>query len=370
MDARGTIGSALAVFLLAITGVAAARERTRSRCGAGGDLEEAADGDVAEATGRLGASLKPDGALHRPALVQRRECVPRHAVYDIGLLFLVAVLTLVFIVVLAADRTSDYALLADHSGSLSDFVTLLKGSADDPKIAALMNAGLKDGSVDDDQYEIRKEFLSLDVLSPTQSQIDLDQSVGFYLNKPASETDMLDTIRKSMGAGAFDVAAPAITVAQLTNEKYVIIDGHHRWSQQMIFAGPRGRIACNVIRAKCGDDAIRVLKLVHLAIAAVDKGVPTKDVNAKNDVFQMDPVAILAYYNGLGPIAQANYALIQPVAGEDAPPFLARRTSPIRAKKPAFTLPRAVMPQLDSISDVETKFGPLRAGIVNARAPF
>jgi hypothetical protein len=290
---------------------------------------------------------------------------------DLVLVVLAVTFVFILMALVTTGRKITYARLAEFPGGLGDFVTLLKGSVGDPKIAALMNAGLRDGSIKDDRYEISRAFLSLDVLFPTQSQIDLDKSVGFYLNQPASKTPMLDIVQKSMGTAPFDTSAGgAITVARLSDDSYVIIDGHHRWSQQMIFAGPRARIECNIIRAKEGEDAIRVLKLVQLAIAAVDKKVPSSAVDAKNDVFQMDPPAIFAYYNGLGSEAQKNYALIEPIVGEAAPQFLFQRTLPVRVKKPAYTLARAVMPQLDAVSDTDTKLSALRAGIVNVNAPF
>lgn len=299
----------------------------------------------------------------------------RHRKNQNGLVLVLLAAAFVFLLLalITLGRKIKYERFANSPGGLGDFVTLLKGSLGDPKIASLMNAGLRDGAIEDDQYEISRAFLSLDTLLPTQSQIDLDKSVGWYLlsTKPELQTKMLALVQESMGTTAFDVSAGgAITVARLADDSYVIIDGHHRWSQQLIFAGPRGRILCNIIRAKEGDDAIRVLKLVQLAIAAVDKKVPSSDVNAKNDVFQMDTAAMLAYYDGLGSEAQKNYALIQPIAGEAAPQFLTRRTVSVRDKKPAYTLARAVMPQLDEISNADTKLSALSAGIVNVRAPF
>ena len=258
--------------------------------------------------------------------------------------------------------------------SLGDFVKKLRQQIADPKIRALLNAGLEDGLVSDDQFRYSEQFIAANDLLPTQSQIDLDKSVGFLLSKPATSTDMLSVVRSGLTGEEFASTAPAITVARAGGKIYVI-DGHHRWSQQMIFGGKNVMLKCMVIEAqeKGVDDPVKVLKLVQIAIAATTGGVPSSSVDAKNDVFAMDQSGIFNYFTEKGndKVYADNYTEIQKVVGTGGVQWLTDQTMVVRTKKQNLgDLPRVAMPQLDVGGSEIDKLNKLAQGRINLSQPF
>jgi hypothetical protein len=262
---------------------------------------------------------------------------------------------------------------------LTEFVRKLREEVKDPKVRALLNAGLADGRLGDDRISVSQRLVRAGDLLPTQTQIDLDKSVGYYLGKNPDETDLLPLVKSNLAGGAPKSNAPRITVANAGGKLYVI-DGHHRWSQQFIFGGAETLLACDIIEAADYgvDDPVKILKIVQVAIAASTGKVPAAKVNTANDVFAMDEKAIREYFEApvSGPFPNKAWAtsyarLAEIVPGGNTVQWLVSQTLPVRAKKQALgDLPREAMPQLEEDGTAQDKLWRLAQGRVNWVAPF
>tara|TARA_B100000131_G_scaffold313882_1_gene349876 strand:+ start:768 stop:1679 length:912 start_codon:yes stop_codon:yes gene_type:complete len=159
----------------------------------------------------------------------------------------------------------------------SSFVKNLKNKVEsDPKFQNFLQMGLEkyDGSASDDVVEVEEVDIPVKELYPTQNQIGLADSLGWTSkNNPSGGGK---TAGLSAGAPA-DVGGRIIT-ADGTH----IVDGHHRWSQVYLLNPEAAIPAYNFKIGGSGKDA---LKLAHLAIAAVDKGVPLQAADAETDVY-------------------------------------------------------------------------------------
>ena len=273
---------------------------------------------------------------------------------------------------------------AGDSLPLGEFVTRLRESVQDPKVRALLNAGLADGRIGDDRIAVSSAYVAAGDILPTQTQIDLDKSVGYYLESAAgsdAQKSMLALIGTNLSGASVQSSAPPITVAR-ANGKIYVIDGHHRWSQQLIFGGANVRLNCNVIEAadKGLDDPVKILKITQVAIAAATGGVPAAYANTKRDVFAMDQSAIRAYYEQKGTVGgdgynknfADNYAEIgKIVPGGSAIDWLVRETVTVSNKKQALgDLPREAMPQLDVGTSADDKLRRIALGSINWAQPL
>jgi hypothetical protein len=59
-----------------------------------------------------------------------------------------------------------------------DFVKKLSDSADDPRVKPFLGGGLKDGKPNDEKISFHLKTYSVQQLSPTQNEIDLDKSLN------------------------------------------------------------------------------------------------------------------------------------------------------------------------------------------------
>lgn len=291
-----------------------------------------------------------------------------------------SLVAITYMAVMVHEIAKGRALLTDEKNeTLSEFVTKLREGIQDPKVKALLDAGLADGRIGDDQIRVSHKRIAAGDLLPTQTQIDLDKSVGYYLDTPAEKTDMLSLVKNSVSGETQTSKAPPVTVAT-SGTKVYIIDGHHRWSQQLIFGGPNNLLDCYVIEsAESGiNDPVKVLKIVQVAIAASIGRIPVATVNTENDVFAMDATAIRSYYTKAvsGPSPKlnwvANYSKIaEIVPTKDAVEWLTGETNKVLSKKQALgDLPRDAMPQLDVVTDARDKLVRLAYGRVNWAQPF
>ena len=288
---------------------------------------------------------------------------------------------------LVNDEYAQYSFLVNEkrSISLNTFVQQLEKGVKNEKVLAFIKGGLTDGVLKDDQVNVVRDFIRLKDLYPTQSEIDMDKSVGFYLERDSNKTNMLQTIQKSLPPvqkNEIRIPPAPITVAMSKGGKFWIVDGHHRWSQQVIFAGLKDSfIEADIIIAweKNIVDPVTILKLAHLSIASVDSQVPTKDANAKYNVFAMDETQLVQYYKDLPSrlgevVVPANYAKIsaitQPAVSKDASAFLVERSLTLKPFKSDLDLLRKNMPQFDALSPVDNKMLNLKLGAVNFRAPY
>ena len=153
---------------------------------------------------------------------------------------------------------------AVKSDTVTGFVNKFKSIASDPKVQAILKAGLKDGNPNDEKLSYSKKTIPVYGLKPTQNEIGFDESIKNVLTNKFGSLE-------SIFSGTADVGGPIVTY----NGKY-IIDGHHRWSQ--VFAvNPKAKMSAIDITGELTPKDM--LKVVHLSIAAKMKKLPL--VNAK-----------------------------------------------------------------------------------------
>lgn len=139
----------------------------------------------------------------------------------------------------------------------------------DPKVKAVLDAGLADGDPDDDKLPFTSTKVAVKNLIPTQKEIGFDQSVKGNLD---DEYGSLDGILK----GNVNVGGPIVTYAG----KY-IIDGHHRWST-VFAANPGANMDALDIAPKAGFQPLDILKAVHSSIAVDRNKVPSANPKGVN----------------------------------------------------------------------------------------
>jgi len=144
----------------------------------------------------------------------------------------------------------------------------------DPKVQSILNMGKRDAKVKDEVINFQRVNLPVKNLKPTQSQIGLQDSIGFIAFVDPDKA-------KSSLSGNADFGGGAI----LTSDNKYILDGHHRWSQ-VFMMNPNAQIPA--INLNLGLDGKEALKVVQLAIAADMGHIFMKPANAKTDIFNDD----------------------------------------------------------------------------------
>ena len=138
-------------------------------------------------------------------------------------------------------------------GSVRAFMDSPEGK--DPKVRQFLHLADQqyDGASEDDNVNVQGvESVPLNKITPTQSYIDLMQSVSFPLG---SAENLKKAISSKKGHGPISISAP------------FVLDGHHRWSGQFAIT-PDGTISATNIALP--GDANDKLSALQLAIAAID----------------------------------------------------------------------------------------------------
>lgn len=187
------------------------------------------------------------------------------------------------------------------------FVQKFKGIAANPKIQALLDAGITDGKPRDEKLSYSEGTISADKLRPTQNIIGQKESLDNIL------TDKYNNVSNAL-QGSVSFPTPLI----IYNQQY-IIDGHHRWSQ-IFAANPKCKLP--VLNIKGNLQPKELLKVIHMAVALDTKSVPlstAKGINmlqaSKDDIFQVvkdvttEPV--LDIYSKYNAISQAKIQNLQ-----------------------------------------------------------
>jgi len=230
----------------------------------------------------------------------------------------------------------------------------------DPKVQAVLKAGLADGDPNDDKLPYTETPVAVKKLIPTQKEIGFDQSI---LNLLDDKYGSLDSIL----AGKANVGGPIVTYAG----KYVI-DGHHRWSQ--VFAGnPGASMDALDIKAKSGYQPQDILKAVHGAVAAELDKVPASDPKGIN---------IMTGVNYEGVLGKVQKYLTDGASkvwnkyGFDTPEKIAKHLynnleQIVKNGHIAAAPGRADMPQTDADgSKTKAKIDALAKGEINITSPF
>lgn len=159
----------------------------------------------------------------------------------------------------------------------SSFVKDLATKVKDPKFSSFLNMGVEDKNPNDDTVSVSEPDIPVKSLQPTQSQIGLADSLGYLSTQvPQGGAAIAKGAVKPANVGGRIITA---------NGKY-IVDGHHRWSQVYLI-NPNATIPAYNFEVEGSLDSPKgVLKLAHLAIAAVDKDVPLVPADAATDIFK------------------------------------------------------------------------------------
>jgi len=242
---------------------------------------------------------------------------------------------------------------------VSDFVAQFKKIASDPKVQAILKAGLTDGDPNDEKINYAKVTLPVLNLLPTQNEIGFDQSIMNIL------TDQYKSLASILD-GTANVGGPIVTY----NGKY-IIDGHHRWSQ-VYAANPKAKMEALNIQ---GDlKSTEILKLVHAAIAAKMGRVPAANPKGINILAGINMKQVQDAVNkNLTPEAEKLYKDKKGLEGKDAIAkfIFGNLQQLIRKNKPVAGAPgRINMPQTDADKQsATTKLALLQKGIINFKEP-
>jgi len=181
----------------------------------------------------------------------------------------------------APDNVSAEKIAALWKLPYAQFVEQLKVVAKDPKLRAFLAAGKKDGAPGDEGVAVNPKTIAGSALSPTQSEIDLGNSIAWPFKNP-------DTIA-AFYAGPWKGGDPIITAGG----KWVI-DGHHRWSSAMVF-NPNVQLLCIDIAI---SDPEMALKMTQAAIATTKGNIPNQDVKAGMNIYAMGVNDIINKFAG------------------------------------------------------------------------
>ena len=256
------------------------------------------------------------------------------------------------------DVNIEKSMKKDVSGFRGD----LSKAMNEPKVKAVLDAGLADGSRDDDKLPYTKTKIPVKNLIPTQNEIGFDESIKGVLT---DEYGSLDGILK----GTPDMGGPIVTYAG----KY-IIDGHHRWSA-VFAANPKAKMDALDIKKKSGFEPTDVLKAVHTAIAVELDKVPSSTAKGHNILSKPKSYdEVLAVVNS--PTLTEKAAEIWAKYGYKTKEQIAKRLTnnlKLIADKGAISgaPKRTDMPQTNANkSDSEDKLKALAKGEINIAPPF
>lgn len=156
------------------------------------------------------------------------------------------------------------------------FVTDLSSIAADPKVKAVIDAGLTDGKPDDEKLAKSEISPPVTQLKPTQNEIDLGKSLGGGFGP----LQKLDTLELFLKGG--DVLVPSKDGAPVATAMggRLIIDGHHRWSS-LYCINSEARVK-SVDLSVQGLNPLDYLKIVQLTIASMSGKIPVQGVEGTN----------------------------------------------------------------------------------------
>ena len=161
------------------------------------------------------------------------------------------------------------------------FVKYLGANINDPKVLAMIDAGLDredapgDGDPDDDKFAFQNTDYPVSKLIPMQMEVDIDKSLAYPIKKKPSQF-----IDLTSGPGPHTLGGPIVVF----NGQY-IVDGHHRWSQLYACNKDASITAVNM-SIKGIENPLDALKAVQAAIGTETGGIPVQSVEGSN-LFQM-----------------------------------------------------------------------------------
>lgn len=261
------------------------------------------------------------------------------------------------IISLLEDVDNRISELSSLLGSrFPNFVQLLKGNIHDTKTQSAILSGLEDGQLKDDIMAVATANLSVKGLTPTQSEIDIRQSLFYPLTDPI-------TLTKCLNGNGVTIKGPIVSFRR----KY-IIDGHHRWSQIYV-VNPKATVL-SVDLTLGTANPLKVLYAVQMAIAAKVKNVPIANVQGTN-LFKASKSDILSFVKStIKPEIESLFVSYKVVKDKsEIPEYIWSNVELMRStSKPVSGAPeRNHMPQTDEAPGWTTN---LERGLVNWNDPL
>ena len=257
-----------------------------------------------------------------------------------------------------ADKAASKISTAMQNTSVPIFVQKFKKIASDPKVQAVLKAGLNDGDPKDEKLPYTEENYVVSGLTPTQSEIGFNQSIQNLL------TNKFDSL-SSIFDGMAKVGGPIVTY----NGKY-IIDGHHRWSQ--VYAGnPEAEMQCLNITGNL--DPKQILKIVHAAIVLKLGSMPSADPKGINILQGISEKQVLeAVDKDLSENAAETWANHGQTDNKSIAKYLYINLKKLIKKNPPIDKApgRVDMPQTDAEDkDIPATLNYIKQGVVNFKSP-
>jgi hypothetical protein len=240
------------------------------------------------------------------------------------------------------------------------YVAELGSGASDPRVQAVLRAGLQDGNPRDESVGVSAGGGPCTQFLPIQNEIDLSKSLGFIAARPAN-------VPKVLAGGPISAAdmggSPIISAAN-----QYIVDGHHRWSQ-VYMINPDAVIETMDIKI---SDAETALRAMQAAIAVVQKRVPSQKVAKGLNVFAMSDEAMVKWMRG-------NFTpdfiklFVANSEATDAKGVIEQILFNIHLMKennsPVTNISRGYMPQTGNAETIDSELRALSRGIVNFKEP-
>jgi len=145
----------------------------------------------------------------------------------------------------------------------------------DPRVRAILGAGLEDGSEKDESALLKETAVVVGGLVPTQIEIELMKSISWPLAN-------IKQLRSMVAPGVHKIGPPGND--KIFRSGKLIIDGHHRWSSLFSVTGPHGKIA-SINLAIPESDTKKVLASMQVAIASTltdGEAVPNSKAGGNN----------------------------------------------------------------------------------------
>ena len=142
--------------------------------------------------------------------------------------------------------------------------------------------------------KVKKVTIKVAALHPTQSEIDVNNSLIFPINKaPNGKPTAVDILN---GKEAFVINKNPIIIYKYSGDgKYYIIDGHHRWSQVFLI-NPKAKMEAYLYTSpEEGEAPVDFLRDFQLVIKAVHGKVQVATANHDYNVYKLSPEAIVKY---------------------------------------------------------------------------
>lgn len=241
------------------------------------------------------------------------------------------------------------------NADLGGYVDYLNKMLDDPDAkAVLLNAFLDS---DDAAYQFSGKMVDIAVtdLHPTQSEIDVDKSLGFPFKSEKAANMSMDNF--------FSGSTVVMPFPLITFNGQFIVDGHHRWSQVYSF-NPDAKMECFDLKVKSGgkiseQDMLKIVQGLLAAKRAEDgKGaIPRSTVEGAN-LFKMSEkdvkTTIVRYCDKDQAVAEIIMKAAECNGAEELADYLCGNLMKLRADNMVYAKKgnnRGVMPQTDRGGD-------------------